>query len=373
MKAIRPLAASLTTGLLVTASAHAQTSSVTLYGVLDEYLGYQSSTVSGAHKSLAVLGSNGEWTSRFGLKGTEDIGNGYHVNFNLETGFDPTTGGLQNSFSFFDRQAWIGLSGDFGELRFGRQYTPMFAMSGSMDAFGSATYASGFNDFALWLNRVTNDISYRTPKVYGTQLEFHYSPGGVPGSLAGNAVYQIAAQTQQGPVFFGAAYLNAANATNTNRVQEFMAGGNWDYVHGRVYLAYFRANEVISATTGNALTNPAGKFDPAVGPVSNNRGNYHSTYSLSADYRINPQLSVGAGYALIRDSSSVGNNARQFGAIANYELSKRTRLYAVATRLQNSSNAQFKMANASLTSGTFLTPDRGQSETGFQIGVRHLF
>ncbi|MFK4441796.1 putative porin [Caballeronia udeis] len=359
-------------GLAGVGQVHAQ-SSLTLYGILDEFAGYQSAKVGGKSTSLYVLGNNGELTSRWGLRGTEDLGDGYKTTFALESGFDPGTGKQQNSYRLFDRQAWVGISAPYGEVRFGRQNTPMFGWSGNMDAFGAATYGSGYNNFANWLARVDNDISYISPKLANTQVELHYSVGGQPGTLAGNAVYQAGVQTTQGPVYFAAAYLNAANATNTNRVQEIMAGGNYDYGHGRVYIAFFRANEVISATTGNALSNPAGKYDPTVGPVSNAAGNYHNTWSFSADYRFSPALSVGAGYAFITDSSSLDNNARQMSAILNYDVSKRTRLYAVVSRLNNSNSAQFKMAGASITTGSLLTPDGGQSETGVQFGIRHLF
>lgn len=358
--------------VVASAPAMAQ-SSVTLYGVLDTFVGYQNAKIGGKSTSLTVLGNNGEMTSRWGLRGTEDIGNGYRINFALESGFDPGTGALQNSYRFFDRQAWVGVGGGFGELRFGRQNSPMFIYSGNMDAFSAATYASGYNNFAAWLARVDNDIAWLSPKFYGTQGELHYSVGGKPGTLAGNAVYQAGVQTTQGPVYLALAYLNAANATASNRVQEFMAGGNLDYGWGRIYVGYFRGNDVVSATTGNALSNPAGKYDPAVGPVGNTRGDWHSTYSLSADYRISPFLSVGAGAAYMKDSSSLDNDAFQYGAIVNYDLSKGTRLYATVSELKNYGTAQFKMAGASITAGSFLTPGPGQSQFGAQVGIRHLF
>ncbi|WP_368683040.1 porin [Paraburkholderia sp. BR10936] len=348
-------------------------SSVTLYGVLDVFAGYQNTKVDGKTTSLAVLGNNGLMTSRWGLRGMEDIGGGYRVNFALESGFDPGTGKLQNSYRFFDRQAWVGLGGGFGEVRFGRQNTPMFTWSGNMDAFGAATYASGYNNFANWLARVDNDIAWISPKFVGTQVELHYSVGGQPGTLAGNAVYQAGVQTTQGPVYLALAYLNAANATASNRVQEFMAGGNLDYGWGRIYVGYFRANDVISATTGNALSNPAGKYDPTVGPVGNTAGDWHSTYSLSADYRFTPFFSMGAGATYTKDSTHLGNDALQYGAIVNYDLSKGTRLYGTISELKNYGTAQFKMAGASITTGSFLTPGPGQSEFGVQVGIRHLF
>lgn len=362
-------------GLLSLAAAPCAFSqtSVQVYGVLDLFIGHQSTTVADKSTSLNVLGSNGELTSRLGFRGTEDLGGGYKTTFNIETGFDPSSGQQQNAFRIFDRQAWVGIGGGFGEVRLGRQNTSMFLYSGNMDAFGGATYGSAYNNFSNWLARVDNDISYISPKFYNSVVELHYSIGEKAGVTAGNAVYQAAVQSQQGPAYLALAYLTAANPTNTNRVAEIMVGGNYDYGHGKVYVGFFRANEVISATTGNAFTNPAGKYDPALGPVTNTAGTYHNTYSVSADYRVTPLASVGAGYGVIRDSSASVNNARQLGLIANYDLSKRTRLYSAISRLKNSGTAQFKMAGASITTGTFLTPGAGESETGFQVGIRHTF
>ena len=374
MKYVKKIsAAAAVLGVAASPAAWAQ-SSVTLYGVLDNYVGYQSSTVAGKSTSLTVLGSNGLSTSRYGIRGSEDLGGGLKSNFDLEGGFDPGTGTQQNSFRTFDRQAWVGLSDDrAGEIRMGRQETAMWFYSGNMDAFGAATYGSGFNNFAQWQARVDNDISYFAPKFANTQIEFHYSLGGLAGNTGGNGIFQTAVQSVQGPIYFAAAYLNGVNAGQTNRVQQLMAGGNYNYGHGKIYVGFFRTNDVISATTGNALGSPGGKFDPTVGAVGNTPGNYHNTYSLSADYRFNAAVTVGAGYAYIQDDSDLHNNAGEFSLISTYNLSKQTTLYAVASRLNNTHTAQFKMGDAATTTGTFLTPGAGKDETGFQLGIRHSF
>jgi predicted porin len=353
--------------------AHAQ-SSVTLYGTIDSFIGNQSSTVGGKHVSQTMVGNNGESTSRFGLQGKEDIGGGYRINFTLENGFDLGTGQQQNSFRLFDRQAWVGLSGGFGEFRVGRQNTPLFLLRNNMDALGGVTYGSGFNNFSMNQVRIDNDIAYFTPKFYNSQLEFHYAIGGVAGDAAANAVYQVAAQTKQGPLVAVAAWFRATDATNTNSVTQIMAGANYDYGYGKVYFGFFRTNDVISATTASVLTNPGGKNDPTKGLIGTTQsGNYHNTYSFSANYRVNAVFTVGAAYAFIKDSSALGNDAQEYSLIANYDVSKATRFYAVATRLNNSHTAQFKLTDASVTVGQFLTPDPGQSVTGFQLGILHAF
>jgi predicted porin len=73
------------------------------------------------------------------------------------------------------------------------------------------------------------------------------------------------------------------------------------------------------------------------------------------------------------DRSGLGNNAREIGVIANYNLSKSTHLYAVGSRLTNSNTARFLLAGAALSPGAFLTPDPGTAETGFQVGIRYAF
>src|SRR5580698_7174516 len=99
--------------LTLAGQARAQ-SSVTLYGVLDEFVGYQSTKVAGKSTTLVALGNNGELTSRWGIRGSEDLGGGYRAVFNLENGFDPGTGAMQNAYRFFDRQAWVGIAAPYG-------------------------------------------------------------------------------------------------------------------------------------------------------------------------------------------------------------------------------------------------------------------
>ncbi len=65
--------------------------------------------------------------------------------------------------------------------------------------------------------------------------------------------------------------------------------------------------------------------------------------------------------------------SRQFSLIVNYDLSRRTRLYAVASRLINQNTAAYRMTGASFTASQALSPDAGASETGVQLGIRHTF
>lgn len=96
---------------------------VTLYGIVSSAVRYTSNIDARHHDQLALV-SGGMVGSRFGLKGSEDLGGGNRAIFQLESGFGSDTG--QASYnSFFGRQAWVGLSGDWGSLTFGRQYNAL--------------------------------------------------------------------------------------------------------------------------------------------------------------------------------------------------------------------------------------------------------
>src|ERR1700761_3088008 len=117
--------------LLAAQTSHAQ-SSVTLYGVLDAGLLYTSRTlgakgVNAGHQYSLI--DSGDQGSRFGMRGTEDLGAGLSAIFDLESGISMVNGRFGNSNgNFFGRQAWIGLTGGFGTLQAGLQYSP-FALS----------------------------------------------------------------------------------------------------------------------------------------------------------------------------------------------------------------------------------------------------
>lgn len=98
--------------------AHAQ-SSVTLYGIIDE--GFNVNTNAGG-KHLYNLTSGVLQGSRFGLRGTEDLGGGLKAIFVLENGFDVNSGKLGQGGLMFGRQAYVGLSSQFGTVTLGRQY-----------------------------------------------------------------------------------------------------------------------------------------------------------------------------------------------------------------------------------------------------------
>src|SRR5262249_33445573 len=130
----------------VAASAYGQ-SSVTLYGLIDAGLSYTNNVNKGtSHGSLFQTTSGQINGSRFGLRGSEDLGSGLHAIFVLENGFNIQNGKLGQNSRLFGRQAFVGLSTDqFGTVTLGRQYDFLTdfvePLTGVAGTFGDASFA----------------------------------------------------------------------------------------------------------------------------------------------------------------------------------------------------------------------------------------
>ena len=157
-------------------------SNVTLYGVIDT--GLLVSKVK--HKDTLVQMSTGfDSGSRWGIKGVEDLGNGYAVGFQLEQGFDSDTGAdnaTSSAGKSFGRESRLYVTGAFGELGFGR-FGSLASGAGSYNiltgwVFGTSYDVSGsWTSFGRANSRVNNAIAYVSPSFAGFNLYAMYSNG----------------------------------------------------------------------------------------------------------------------------------------------------------------------------------------------------
>lgn len=193
MKKLLPLAILL--GAMGT--AHAELS---VYGLVDvsygknENIDNKSARLhSGGDDGGNGGGNQGNSTTRFGLKGGMDIGNGLKANFKLESAeIDRDLRIGKESKTFFARQAWAGLSGGFGEVRFGRQDSVPFQMMGVYDFNGQANAVSalGWSGVAPWgTGRQTQSLQYISPSMNGftAQVGFAGKEDGVPNAKAASS------------------------------------------------------------------------------------------------------------------------------------------------------------------------------------------
>lgn len=220
----------------VTGAAHAQ-SSVTLYGLIDESVQYVHNA-NPANNNLWQLAAGNLQGSRWGMKGTEDLGGGLKAIFQLESGFNPNNGKMGSygtGTKLFGRQAYVGLTQDaYGTLTLGRQYDPLVDLVQPLTGdnfFGSTFTTPGDVDNNDNSSRTNNAIKYVSPVWSGFQFEGMYALGGVAGATGAGQSWAGAATWSGGPFSVAAGYFRMENGnTLASRgvVPGTNQGGTWN-------------------------------------------------------------------------------------------------------------------------------------------------
>lgn len=175
--------------------AHAA-DNVQLYGLIGSYVG--SIKRSDAVERTTVVGSGGLTTSYWGIRGSEDLGDGMHAVFQLEQFFQPDTGGAGRSAadpSGFSRSGWVGLQGRFGQVTVGRHTSPYYVSMQMINPFGSSvvfsplvvqSYVAAFSNTVIGDTVWSNAIQYVAPTINGLSTTVIYAPGEVAGNSSVN-------------------------------------------------------------------------------------------------------------------------------------------------------------------------------------------
>ncbi|MEI6002149.1 porin [Paraburkholderia bengalensis] len=392
-------------------AAHAQ-SSVTLYGIIDEGFNYTSNVQtagtprrSGNH--LYNLSSGVLQGSRWGLRGAEDLGGGLKAVFVLEGGFDVNSGALGQGGDLFGRQAYVGLSSQFGTVTMGRQYDSVVDYVGPLEAgdqWGGyiAAHPNDLDNFNN-ANRVNNAIKFTSANYAGLTFGGMYSVGGVAGATGKNQIYSVGAGYNNGPLVLGVGYLNVRDPNTSfwgNQPNASATGGN---NIGNATLTGVQKNPVIAgfatahtyqvAGAGGAYTIGAATLgvtysfiqfsalgaDPvtstAASPVPGYRGT--ATFNngeINFKYQLTPALVLGAAYDYTRlaDFNGHGGGHYNQGALgADYFLSKRTDVYLIGVYQHASgTDSTGQQAVASING---LTPSNSNNQTTVRVGIRHKF
>lgn len=364
--------------MAVACPALAAAQGVTLYGTFDEYIGHVRSN-SGAH--ITGLNDGAILRSRLGVRGSEDLGGGLQLKYVLEMGLNADSGTAADSGRLFDRQAWIGLATKAGEMRAGRQNTEIFLIGGAIDYTERTTFGSVVNAFGI-PSRYDNDLSWRSPRIGGAEATVHYALPENGGASRGNhPVWQLALDYTRAPFRFGYAGLQASpndvTATVRDKIRYHNLYANYRHGRGTLYAAFVRSNN----STANANGNNAGTILSNVSVPNNhfagtdpNAGRYYHIWQVSADYRIDARLRVGALYGEIHDQSGGGAGARGASVGGYYDLSRRTLLYGFAAWLQNDPAAGFRFSSSAGPSANLAGDDvNGRRLTGLQLGLLHKF
>lgn len=347
-------------GLLAPA-AHAQ-SSLSFAGVVDLSVRHANSGAS----SATTLASGGNSTSRLIISGTEDLGAGWRAGFWLEgTMFaDTGGGGLQ-----FDRRSTVSLYSRFGELRLGRDWTPVFWGSVMGDPF----VATGVGSISNFLNPGVNTVFQRafgakpsTLSRASNAVEYWLPPdlGGVYGQVMQAFGEQVVGQSQ--------------NAQGNYKYQAYRLGYRTKQVDVAIYGGRTRIDAAQRHLTQQgvygAYTFDGGtRLSAAVTQSSYlDARQRHLLVGLSVPIQ---QWVIKAAYNHLDQKGGDGagrridaNDAASLTLGVEYHLSKRTLVYGTAAHLRNKGAAKFTVAGAPITS---VTP--GARSRGYEIGVRTSF
>jgi predicted porin len=307
--------------LMVTALGAQAQSSVQLMGLADGYVG--SIRMAGDAKSSSVMRSGGMTTSWWGMKGTEDLGNGLKANVAF-TGFlqiDSGTSGRFAGDTMFSRDANVGLSGAFGTVTAGRGLAPNFlptvifnpigdsfafsplVLHANVPLFNPSGWAKTTPDDTGW----SSEVIYTTPNFSGLSANLHYQVADVAGASGKNNV-GFNALYFAGPLALTAFWerdqlkgpvLVSIGSTKT----DWMLGGSYDAKVAKAYMTYGQSSTDLNSTKGKTLSlgvsapiSANGKLLAAYATTKMTAGNTRDTLTVGYDHNLSKRTDV---YAMV--------------------------------------------------------------------------
>ena len=324
-------------------SALAQTN-VTVYGLLDVGLIHESGRADG--RNVTELGSGMQSGSRVGFRGTEDLGGGLSAVFVVENGFQVDTGAMGQGGVLWGRQAFVGLQGGFGTVKFGRQYTPVDVMLGQIDPFGNSHLGRVANLLTReYASRSDNAIVYSTPNLSGFNAELMYSLGEVAGDNSANRFAGAVVGYTNGPLSARLAYQDrnpASAAATATGLENTVAGVKYNFGIATASFLYAKSE----GTTGATTTLDA---DDA---------------SIGLAFPVGAAGNLMASYTRRDDNLAANRDANMIALGYTHALSKRTNLYTSYGNIKNRRGAAYTVGGST---------EGGSGSRAFGVGLRHVF
>lgn len=324
------------------AGAASAQSSVQLFGVVDLAVRH----IKNGDIDRTDLASNGNATSRLGVRGVEDLGGGLKAGFWLEAAVNPDSGTADSS-RFWGRRSTVSLIGNFGEVRLGRDKLPTQLAFEEYDVFGATgigdintTYALPNSATVAANSRADNTVQYFLPGnlngVYGS-LAVAAGEGVAGGKYVGGRL-----GWRSGAIDISGAY-GQAEVTDDEDYKRYVIGGSYDFQVVKVSANFqetkFTNQKDRHLTVGAAVPVGAGSFKASYSKIDGRGG--------AIDDRDADQFAI--GYV--------------------HNLSKRTAVYGTYAYIKNDGTASYVVAANGATAASM----RGEKSQGFDIGVRHSF
>ena len=339
-----------------TASAFA--ADVTVYGGVDTGLKYSHQKVgSNDATNSFTMASGMSAASRWGIKGSEELGNGYTVSFDLQNGFNSDDGTLGQNGRLFGREARLTVAGPFGELSFGRMGS-LTSSAGTYDIFmgnadvydGGWTSAIGASNFFYDHARCDNMVTYATPSMAGfkgyAQYSFKVDSTSKIGNEGRNSSKRyggVGVTYENGPfaavAVFDTIMNPTADAVSKKDSRTFSVGGSYDFDVAKVFVGYqYGKNE-----------NWAGGVDAAADHGVQVKGhNFHVGVSAPV---CSGTFSLGGYYTDVESVDDSDKTVKSYNVAATYTypFSKRTYVYAGVGYLETKN----KLSGDSVKTKTF--------------------
>ena len=362
---------------------------VQLYGILDTGVGYNHINLdtSGVNNVDSFEMKSGVGSgSRWGLKGTEELGNGLTVGFILEDGFDSDTGSEDSTGVMFNRESSLFLLGNFGKIALGRMGALNSGQSswskvGMINAFGTS-----YGDFTAQASNVfsfagqwDNMIAYETPDFAGFKVFAQYAMGNSKGDFSeenessSDRYYAIGASYANGPLNLYLAvdsinyqtWGNGAPVSGADDIDDSLTvtfGGNYDFEVVKLFAGAQYFDEIKLSNMKGAVN-----FEDADSGIATKMKGWSLGVSGSIPVAGGNVL-VGAAYLDAEAADSVKDATKNdeltrwiVSAGYDYPLSKRTNVYGILTYNQDSIDSDNKAS------------ERDPSVFGVMVGLRHKF
>ncbi|MDE2253385.1 MAG: porin [Betaproteobacteria bacterium] len=352
----------------------------TLYGNIDVGVTHATGL---PHGSSTQLTAGNDFPDQVGLRGSESLGSGTSVIYDIATGFcgaGEFNNGVSSSLpaagfctggGFMQRTSLVGVAGDFGKFIGGRFLLPVYTNAVVTDPFRNGTPAAitSLNRAVSAFNylRASQLLEYVAPTVKGVSATLVYGFGSVAGSSTAGSLANVSLIYHQGPVLVGAAYLFNDYITSSALASGTIPAHSVGTTHVAQIFGHYDFGLLTLSGMYQTYTSafPGATFTP----VKASKASMDNRF-----WMVGAALPVGRGqfnvsYSHTNNEEVASSNAGMLAAGYTYSLSKSTNLYTGVSHIANGSAADYGVHDASNTfAGSF-----GQAANGIDLGMRHLF
>jgi predicted porin len=385
------------------APAFADNANFNLYGAANlsfDHIDSGTATNGTSGTSSNRIASN---TSKFGFKGSDDLGDGLNAVYQVEQVLY-MDGGSGNTATLATRNTYGGLAGGFGTVLLGRHDTPYKIATRNLDLFGdgiadnrSLMGATG-SAYAAFDGRQPDVLAYISPAMGGFTGAIGYVNLNQALNVAENVstspkatALSVAGMYNEGPFFASVAYethnLDTAVNAAGNRESATKFGFGFTQEMFTVGVAYEKTKDDFGGTSIGGKAAVAPKYDPITGLVTtpgtaatNNASAFgtdfygHSAYYVAGKFKLSSTDAIKLAYTHKGvNTGAVNTGAKQITVGYDHGMSKRTTLYVLYSKLTNGTASNYGLSNNGTSATQATTAGAGASPAVVSLGMRHTF